>query len=400
MSLIDLGKNPEESELAYIQRLGRAKSDGLLDMTWQELADVFNRNLREDHPWTESAYRKRFANMKQLDEEFGLGKTESNEVELTELRREIEKEKVKLRDERTAYNKLLREEARKESYQEQFIHSIEEAASKHPLKYDQSAHRPIIRGNATLVIPLSDIHCGIEIHNYWNDYDVDILRAMLNEYLDKLEEIAIRHGAEDVVVLATELVSGTIHNNLRLQNNQDLIDQFLIATDYVCDFLRILSMKFNRVDFYVAPGNHGRLNQKKEDSLVHENIENLVVPYVRAKMQAYTNIRCHDNEVAPGIVTMNIDGQKLVFVHGDLDNMNNATKNMTKALGYTPEIIVLAHRHFNAHITDGKTKVIQSGSFVGTDEYAASMRLFGCAEQSPFIVSSRGVECIYDVRFS
>jgi len=162
----------------------------------------------------------------------------------------------------------------------------------------------------------------------------------------------------------------------------------------------ILSTMFNSVKFYVAPGNHGRMNAKKEDSLAHENIENFVVPFVRSKLQNYPNIHCYDNEIDPGIVVVNVDNQKIVFVHGDLDNMDNATKNMTKLLGYIPDIIVLGHRHFNAMTTSGNTKVIQSGSFVGTDEYALSRRLIGKAEQSPFVISKNyGLECIYNIKF-
>ena len=397
MSYIDLSRKPGETELNYVKRLGTMKEDGIIDKTWHELANVFNKNCRSDgEEWGESAYRKKYASIKAVQNEM----INNTEDDLIELRRELEKEKVKLRDERNQYNKLIREEARKESYLELFVRSIEEAASNRPLEYDPASHKEIIRGATTLVVPLTDIHCGIEIHNRWNDYDIDILRQMLNAYLDRIHDIAIRHGAEDVIVLGSELCSGQIHNNLRLQNNQDLIDQFLIVTDYVCDFLMILSTMFNSVKFYVAPGNHGRMNAKKEDSLAHENIENFVVPFVRSKLQNYPNIHCYDNEIDPGIVVVNVDNQKIVFVHGDLDNMDNATKNMTKLLGYIPDIIVLGHRHFNAMTTSGNTKVIQSGSFVGTDEYALSRRLIGKAEQSPFVISKNyGLECIYNIKF-
>lgn len=34
MNSINLNKKPEESDLAYIRRIGQAKDNGLLDMTW------------------------------------------------------------------------------------------------------------------------------------------------------------------------------------------------------------------------------------------------------------------------------------------------------------------------------------------------------------------------------
>ena len=397
---VNLNRRPGESEISYIFRIGGYKASGLIDMSWAELAQIFNKNLRSDGiQYNESAYRKKYNLMSQFKEELDKSMDTATSDELKQLKIELEKEKIKYRDERNEYNRMIREEARKESYREQFIRSIEEAAGKHPLEYNTDDHKPIIRGSATLVVPLSDIHCGIQIHNYWNDYDVDILRQMLNEYIEHINEIAVRHGCEDVVVCATELVSGIIHENLRLQNNQDLIDQFMVAMDYVCDFLAVLSTKFNNVLFYLAPGNHGRIVSKKDSSLSHENIENLVVPFVRSRLQNYPNIVCYDNEIDQGIVTVTIHGQKMVFVHGDLDTMDNAVRNMTKLTGCVPDIILLAHRHFNACKTEGNTKIIQSGSFVGTDEYAASRRLIGRAEQSPFVVTNNGVECVYDIRF-
>lgn len=399
-SILDLNKRPDESELSYINRIGNYKQSGLIDKTWSELSELFNKNLREPgESWTESAYRKKYANLQHFREEFGdTTLNDEKAEELIELRRELEKERIKVRDERNEYRKLIRDEARKESYQEQFIRSIEEAAGKHPLEYDAEAHSSEIQGATTLVVPLSDIHCGIQIDNFWNKYDEDILRQMLNYYLTQIETIAKRHSCEDVVVLATELISGQIHNNLRLQNNQDLIDQFLTVTDYVCDFLRVLSLKFNKVLFYVAPGNHGRINPKKEDSLEHENMDNLVIPFVKSRLQLYQNVYCCSNEIDPGIVTLTVEGQKLVFVHGDKDSMNTAKNNMTKLLGYIPDIILLGHRHFCAHTTEGATTIIQSGSMVGTDEYAVSNRLIGQPEQAVFVVSTDGVECLYDVK--
>lgn len=398
MSVIDISRRKGETELGYIKRLGEAKDAGLLDMTWQELAGVFNKNLREPGvEWNESTYRKKFAALRDYSEEFGTA-NKSDADELISIKRELEKEKVKLRDERTEYKRLIREEARKESYQEQFIRAIEEAAGKHPLDYDASLHHQIIRGASVVVAPLTDVHMGIQISNYWNKYDEDVLRQMMKYYLDYIENVAIRHGAEDVVVLASELVSGLIHPAIRLQNNQDLIEQFLNVTDYICDFLAVLSLHFNTVEFYVAPGNHGRINPKKDDGLAHENMDELVVPFVKSRLQSYPNIHCYSNEVDSGIVTTTVLKSKLVFVHGDKDDMSNVTKNMTKLLGYTPDIIIMGHRHFNAYTTDNTTKIIQSGSFMGPDEYSISKRLVGKPEQTVFVINNNGLECIYDMR--
>lgn len=399
-SSIDLKRRDEETPLSYIKRLGELKDSGIINMTWDELAKVFNRELRENgEEFTESAYRKKYALMKKFNNEFQSVVVNSAEVnELKELRRELEKEKVKIRDERNEYRKLIRDEARKESYKEQFIRSVEEAAGRNPVPYSQENHRPIIRGNSVVVVPLTDIHLGIQIHNYWNDYDEDVFRHMLDNYCDRVIEIAVRHGAEDAVVLCSETMSGLIHESLRIQNNQDLIDQFLNVTDYICDFLYKLSFHFNNIDFYVAPGNHSRINPKKDQGLAKENMDCLLIPFIRAKMQNYQNIHTHENDVDSSIALFDVMGVKVAFVHGDKDVPGSAVKNISNMVGYKPDIIVMGHLHYNMYTTDNNTKIIQSGSFVGPDEYSVSRRLIGKPEQTVFIVNDNGLDCIYDIQ--
>ena len=66
-----------ESELQYIWRLGQAKENGLLDMTWDEIAALINKAFREDETVyrSESAYRKRYNNAKDFNTEVFSKKT-------------------------------------------------------------------------------------------------------------------------------------------------------------------------------------------------------------------------------------------------------------------------------------------------------------------------------------
>mgnify|MGYP003320379438 CR=1 FL=1 len=55
---------PDETEEACLFRIGSAKRDGLLDATWVEIADWFNKTFRNDETEyrSESAYRKKYKN--------------------------------------------------------------------------------------------------------------------------------------------------------------------------------------------------------------------------------------------------------------------------------------------------------------------------------------------------
>lgn len=71
---LNLKKRHEETELAFIYRLGKLKDDGVVNMTWGELADVMNKQLRDpDEEWTESAYRKKYALIRDAYEQIFSG---------------------------------------------------------------------------------------------------------------------------------------------------------------------------------------------------------------------------------------------------------------------------------------------------------------------------------------
>ena len=393
---------PGESELKYIARLGTLKDQGILDMTWTEISEILNRELRDDPSeyYSESAYRKKYALMKQVKEEFEDISYNNSAEELVELRRELEKEKVKLRDERNEYRRLLREEARKESYIEQFTNAIVEAGAKTALEYFGKSDFFTDNCNCDLLIPLYDLHSGIEVKNFWNEYNTDILNKRLNHYLNRIIEIAKRHGARDAYVVCSELLSGLIHPILRIENNQDLIDQFLTVTDYVCEFLAVLSQYFECVNVYVAPGNHSRITPKKDESLAHENMDNLLIPFLQAKLQNYKNVICHKNDIEQSVAIFPVRNMNVFAIHGDKDSFSVAADNMRRMFGIKPNIILTGHRHTNALMTDYDTKVVQSGCLSGSDQYCIEKRLNNRPEQAVCVISeTEGLDCIYDIKF-
>ena len=106
-NIFNTERTENESELQYIWRLCSAKDSGILDYTWDELANVLNKNLREeDEEWTSSAYRKKYQQAKVFyDEVFSKMESEHYYQELLEQKRDLERMKIQFRDERNAWNK-------------------------------------------------------------------------------------------------------------------------------------------------------------------------------------------------------------------------------------------------------------------------------------------------------
>ena len=399
---MDLKKLENENEEQFLWRLGQAKDNGQIDLSWDEIANIMNREFNnDDRPLSEAAYRRPYQHAKKFFESGVFNDLSEDRYihELQEQKYELAKQTVKIRDERNELNRVIREEARKESYKEQFLRTISGYISK-PLEFDSSKviTRTITEDN-DLIISLMDVHAGIEIDNYFNKFDENVLKERFDYYLTRIVKVMKRHESQNAHVIISELVSGIIHNELRIENNKNLIEQFLLATDYTSQFLSELSYLFENVYVYVCPGNHGRISPKKEDSLKGENIEHLILPFLEAKLQNYKNITFNKNDIEESIVVFNVRNHLVMATHGDKDSPNNVVQKFTLMFGVRPHLIYMGHRHTNGLSTVYDTKIIQSGCMSGSDNYCMDLRLRNRPEQTISVVTDVGLECLYDVKF-
>lgn len=396
--MVDLTRLPEESEESFIWRLGRAKDSGELDMSWDAIAKIINEQFRlgNENDYSESAYRKSYQVAKRFYEAGVFENIDDYISDLKEAKTELEKAKVKFRDERNEYNKLIREQARREHYKDQIKKSIE-VFVKDPLGYTPRQTLTRDYSDNDLIVSFTDVHTGIDIDNYFNRFDYTVLKKRINYYLSKVISVGEMHGSEHVYVVLSELVSGIIHPVLRIENNQNLIDQFLTVCEYLVDFLQELSYNFKTVNVYIAPGNHSRINPKKDEALRGENMDILAMPYLKAKLQKYNNINIVNNAIDEYVAMFNVRGQTVMAVHGDRDTPDNVVQKLVMFFGIKPDIVCMGHRHTNSLTTVYDSKVVQSGCFSGSDSYCMDLKLRNKPEQAILVVNKNGIDCMYNV---
>ena len=318
----------------------------------------------------------------------------------TQLQRyELEKEKIKVRDERNELRRIIREEARKEGFVEQVLRGLNETNFP-PLAFDTGRHEVVFTGNNDLIVTMTDLHVGIEIDNYFNRFNSDIFKERLIEYTNKIVEVQTLHHAENCHVILSELISGIIHSTLRIENNENVIQQFLIAVSGIAQVLSELTYHFTNVHVYIAPGNHSRVTANKNDAYKSENFDHLVLPFLEAKLQNYNNIQYHYNELEESIAIFEVRGNVVMATHGDKDTPANVVQHFTNMFHSVPDICFLSHRHYNAMSSVGLTRIIQSGCMSGIDNYCCDMRLRNRPEQIITVISERGADCLYNVTFS
>lgn len=380
-----------ETDDALILRICRDKD---IIGSWEDVCEILNNLLGANY--RPNTYRNRFQNYDKF-RQADLGITGNSLLEeIKEQRKELEKERIKFRDERNEYNRIIREEARKESYIDMVKRMLSDYAPK-SLNYTTP---PSYKSDTDMVLVVSDLHCGIEVNHYLNHFDSDILADRFVTCLSKVIEIQNRHQSENITVLISEVISGLIHENLRCENNENIIEQFLTVTQYISDFLTELSKHFNNVEVLVMPGNHSRVTPKKESSLKGENIDNLLIPYLRAVLQNISNIHFHKNNIDESIAMFSVRNNTIYAVHGDKDAPNNVVQNLTMQYGICPKLIYMGHRHKNSMETIYNTKVISAGCWSGVDNYAIDNRYNTRPETVLSVINENGLVCNYDIKLN
>ena len=306
----------------------------------------------------------------------------------------MRKERIKLSDARVDYNRLIRQEARKESYADMVKNII--CQNVEPINIP--VHYTLFNSSTDLLCHLTDIHTGIEIHNWKNDFDEEILKHRIEKFTSDILDIRGQHGAENCYLVIGEILSGLIHSNLRLQNNMDLMEQFKYISELISAMLIRMANHFNHIYVYVTPGNHSRVSPKKEEALDGENMDVLLPFYLKARLQNIENISICDNNIEPEIAMFNIRGNNVFAAHGHKDNSASVVQNFTMMFRIKPDIVLLGHRHTNGLTTVYDTKVIESGCVSGSDMYAMSIRKANRPEQTVSVIGEDGLICLYDIK--
>lgn len=399
--MVDLKRHIDENEEQYIWRLGRLKDSGQIELSWEEIADIINKEFRTDESdyRCEAAYRKPYQQARKYYES-GVFEDLTSEKYISLLRLEqqqLRKEKQKLNDERTDYQRSLREEARRESFIDLIKRAM--AESVEPLAYKPNNSR--VSGEEDMIVCLSDLHAGLEIKNLWNTYNSGILKERLCRYIDEIKKIQAVHKCRRCeLVLGGDTISGLIHPNLRLQNNENVVLQIKIAITYISEFIEALQDSFSEIRIHSVSGNHSRLSPNKEEHINGEELDSLIPFCLKIKFSKNPSIViCEDGYIDNTINSFVTRGGKLFYlVHGDKDTPVNVLKNLTLMVGAKPDAILMAHRHHNAFDTQYGVKIIQMGCVVGTDDHCVDIRISGEPEQCVVITSQeRAVKCLYDI---
>lgn len=360
------------------------------DRDYTELSEEL---FGEGNCFNSSEVRKRMYGMKRLIEiieaEAVENITGNDDLvrEIEEKTLELQKERYKLADTKRLVNKQIKEAARRELINETVITSINNLNNTKPL---HSLDIPIVlrKGDNEAIVMFSDWHYGLEVNNYWNTFNVNVLESRVKEIINQVKLHTEIYGVNKVhIVLNGDFINGNIHTTLRIMSQMDVIDQTIGVAELLANTIHEISKFVEEVIVYSSIGNHSRVSKNIEESITEENLERIIYKFIKERLKFHNNIKCLDNKYDCSMITFNVFSEKVFVSHGDKDHCNSVINNMNKMLDFNPTIVLLGHIHHFTSKDFGSGTVITGGSLIGMDDYTVNKRIYGKPYQNMIIVN-------------
>lgn len=394
MQEIVLSRLDNETLEQCLWRLGSLKKSGKSEITWNHITDFLNDEFDLLHG--ESAYRKKFkrlakaAAVRELEAIYSGDYAETTKHQL----RELEKQRIRISEERSEYRKGLRAEAQADAILDELKSVITQV---------EPFDAPMIENanmRTAIYAMLSDVHFGLSFNSYYNKYSPEIAAERVMKYAAHLCSLGEQHGVTTIYVsILGDIVSGIIHQSIRIANRGNMIEQVVGASELISCFLEQLSKHFTQVIVTDVAGNHSRLEMNAENALRGERLDMLIPWYCRAKLEKVENITFIENEFDPTISVLTIFGKTYVAVHGDFDpDLKTSALRIANLIGKKIDYFLAAHMHVPEMRMEDTTYIRNGAVVSGGDEYTSKKRLFGPAAQVCLLISPNGVEAIYPIR--
>lgn len=404
---MDLTKRPDESNYDYHKRLvyGKLVDKTLADADYSEIAELIY-----GKPYSSDVARRMLYGSRQTLEMIDRSNIDSikdtdivTEIEAKKV--EIQKERVRLSDQRRELNKLVSYDARMDHLKE-IIQSSADRMIPMDSMIDLSDFPNIgateMCGNEAVLV-FSDWHYGLIANNVFNKYDTAICKERVSLVVRKAIERIVLHGCSVLrVVFLGDAVHGAIHVGARVMSEELVSDQLMNVSEIMAQAVCALSKYVDHTYVYMTYGNHARTVQNKNDSVHRDNLERIIPWWLEQRLKDFDNITINtpsENE----FLWFESCGYEFCASHGDLDGVKGSPRLVAtlfqKKFGRDIDYILLGDKHHRESFEElGITSMI-CGSLCGADDYANEHRLYSDPSQVLLIVSPEcGVDAEYRIK--
>lgn len=373
-----LVRQADETEESYLWRLGEAREFGMIDLSWDEIAEIMNKEFHEDDERTSTTYRKPYQSARKFIDA-GILQTASLSDRCHDETIALRKERSKVQSEKIDLNKRIREEARDEMIAQMIteaIHSLPDLP-----KANVQAIAPL-QTKREYLLAFGDCHYGIEfdlfdfLGNPINSYSPEIFESRMNDLLSQVAEIV---RSEDINVLNVfemgDGIQGIIRLNSQLQKLKfGIIESTIRYADYLANWLNALSeityVKFQMVE----DSNHNQLRicGATKNAFSEENMSKVILHFLQERLKDNPNVEIITNRTGMNYAVL--AGSAILGIHGEVKSPEQSINEYARAYNTKIDYLIGGHCHHRKQKETGiNSEALNVGSIIGVDPYGLSL---------------------------
>lgn len=408
MNIEKFDKLEDETSEEYQVRLSNLKLIEGEDLDWEDIKELLSSEKHRDTLRREGygialaskvfenkinkIYEEHYKELKEVKNEVNKEISDKRIKEINNKVLQLEKEKIKLKDQRNDLNAIKRTIARTEHLMECMEDKIEELGKVKPLLGNVELIQQTSEREGVVV--LTDIHYGADVDNILDCYNPKICEEKLNYFLVKIIQYAEENKITTLNVLGLgDFITGLIHNINRIDSRLLITEQVINISELIAEFINELSKRFY-VRYALINGNHSRIVAEKDNSREEENFTEFIRPFVKSRLRDNRNVEYIEHKDC-GIIEVDILGNKCLGIHGDNDRDKNLDR-LIQMYDYPIDYIFRGHFHQAKQFDVNTTTVICGGAF-GSEGYAKKGRLYNKPIQKFVVFDKYGIVCSYDI---
>lgn len=257
-------------------------------------------------------------------------------------------------------------------------------------------------GNDRMVAVISDWHIGALVDVEGNQYNFEIAKRRINDYIDQIMGMAYDRKIYriDVVYMGDILEHAYMRNSQAYHAEFPVSKQMALGGRLMIDMLTRLSAK-HFVTYRGFSGNHDRMNGDKNANIDGDTgmvvVNEMVKLFIEtAGIENLMYVQARDFSA-----TLEVNGKLVKFVHGDLEKKADQGKihDHSSRDGVIYDAIVYGHLHHFFALEVGIDRwEIRCGSTKGSDDYSEKLGLGSAPSQLAIIVTESGEIQPYRIR--
>ena len=300
---------------------------------------------------------------------------------------ELFRKRVEIGDIYSAYKSSLRNESRLNTFKDLLVKNIQELKHLPVVKYSGD-----FSDDAEAILMFSDLHLGINCNNFYNVFNKEVAKKRLNKLAVETIRYCKKFNIKQLNVLGLgDFIQGIIHINGRIQAQMNVVEQVILASEYIAEFLNSIEAAAPIVTYRSCTDNHSRVSPNKEESIEAENLNKLIDFYLETRL-AKSNITFMKDNLDDSLGSFKLkNGKHVVYAHGHLDSINRSFENFVGATRQFVDYMILGHYHCEKAKSFQGARVFVNGSICGTEDYALSKRLFSEPSQTLLVFNDDNI---------